>query len=124
MPRLHSISERIQMNLYDAFRPRNLAQSQCGKLFSSVQNIGNWLHTNMQVSGALAADHTASVLNWYARTNLAITPEFEASWNAWTHATIVTLVLGNMSIHSLPLADLLGRKEGDGGRVKSYNKFK
>ncbi len=121
MAKLIGYRERIPMNLYDAFQPRDLAQSQCGKLFSSVQNIGNWLHTNMQVPGALAADHTASVLNWYARTNLAITPEFEASWNAWTHATIVTLVLGNMSIHSLPLSDLLGRKEGDGER--RYERF-
>jgi hypothetical protein len=109
MPKLHGIRERLPLNIYDSFPPRDGEI----RLFGNT-NIGQITRTNLLVAGlAVATDQEAVIKNWYARTN--ITPDaFQQAWRAWTEATLVTFVLGMSPITQLPLADLLRRQQGQG----------
>jgi hypothetical protein len=105
--------QRLNLNVWDSFLLKevvpvpNHASELC--LFTG-RNVGNLSLCNLQAPDVLVAyDHYAVIQNWYARCS---SNTDDPVWITWTQATIATLVLGDMPVHQLPLADLLRRKEG------------
>ncbi|MGC2778805.1 MAG: hypothetical protein WA418_24565 [Bradyrhizobium sp.] len=78
----------------------------------TVRNVGNGFLTNSQIGGQTPGDQTYVLTNWYARTNISGDTSRKRAWDAWTHTTTVTLVIGTCPLHQLPLSDLLARREG------------
>jgi hypothetical protein len=113
----------MNLNLYDSVALADIREPR-QKMFG-VQNIGRLEYTNLAAPGTLSllpADQYAVLHNWYARTGVsmptrrvlrgasdALSPD---AWEEWVNATTITLVLGCMPVHQLPLADLLRRQEG------------
>ena len=135
MPILHGYREIIPLNIYDAFSPRSLAPAhgvrpglrplpEQLRLFGNA-NIGNPALTNIQIAAYFSRDQTAIIRNWYGRSNISAMrdPEFLRAWDAWTHVTTMSLVVGSMPVHQLPLSDLLRRTEGQltGQRPENYD---
>lgn len=82
----------------------------------STRNVGSLHLTNIGTSGILANDQLGLIGNWYARTNIASdNPAVRRAWDAWTHITTVTMVMGCWPMMQLPLAGLLQRHEGQRG---------
>jgi hypothetical protein len=138
MPRLRGFPERINMNVWDAFSPRDLQERTDPptkswptigpeiSLFGS-RNIGHHHLTNLCVAGQMASDQTMVIMNWYARTNVMDALDVEdrsplaRAWHAFRHGTMVTLAIGSRPVAQRPLADLMGRRYmfgGDGDRVE------
>ena len=135
MPILHGYRETLPLNIYDAFSPRSLAPAHGVRpglrpfpkqlrLFGNA-NIGNPALTNIQIAACFPRDQTAIIRNWYGRSNISAMrdPEFLRAWDAWTHVTTMSLVVGSMPVHQLPLSDLLRRTEGQltGQRPENYD---
>ena len=135
MPILHGYREIIPLNIYDAFSPRSLAPAhgvrpglrplpEQLRLFGNA-NIGNPALTNIQIGAYFFRDQTSFIRNWYGRSNISAMrdPEFLRAWDAWTHVTTMSLVVGSMPVHQLPLSDLLRRTEGQltGQRPENYD---
>lgn len=125
MPRVVGYREQINMNVWDAFSPRDFAgdtpEWREVRLFGN-RNIGHEHLTNMVVAGQVAGDQTMIIMNWYARTNVMDALDVEdrsplaRAWHAFRHATLVTMVVGCAPIAQRPLADLIGpRHQGFGG---------
>lgn len=126
MPKLHGYRERLPFNTYDAFSPREFQERATEVGFEhwfsthlpiwGHKNIGNIQFSNLQVAGSLvASDQTAYIQNWYARSNFVdvMSSDVLKAWNAFTHVTTVSMVMGCTPVAQLQLADLLHRKQGD-----------
>lgn len=112
------------MNLWDAFSPRELEDRQSSMLETRLfgnRNIGKPEMTNTVVAGQMSGDMTGFVMNWYARTNVMDALDVEdrsplaRAWHAFRHATLVTLLVGIRPVAQRPLADLMGPRHGFGG---------
>lgn len=122
MPKLLSYYKNTPLNVYDSFNPRSLRHATPaapgGRVFagSATDPIRDLSRTNVVRHGALVDEGAeARIWNWYARTNIAPhNGEAQRAWDNWAQMTQVLLILGNMPIHSLPLSDLLQRREGQG----------
>lgn len=104
--------QRLNLNVWDSFLLKEAVPTPEGRgvrLFGG-HNIGNASLCSLQVPGVLVAyDHYAVIQNWYARCS---SQTDDPVWTTWTQAAVVTLQVGCMPVHQLPLADLLRRREG------------
>jgi len=112
----HSDLDRVNLNVYDAFSPRDCLDGRPVRLFGN-RNIGVGRMTNMMTGGVLPSDSSALVTNWYARTNL---PEDLPAYAEWANAVTVRLVVGLKVMSERPLAELVQprRESGFGGAVE------
>jgi hypothetical protein len=102
--------ERLPLNVYDSIS-LGLIKTSGMRLFGSA-NVGNVRLSNLQYGGQLVGgDQNAMLQNWYARTDINLDGAARDAWSEWTNGTI-TLIVGSMPVHQIPLADLLARKEG------------
>lgn len=114
----------MSLNVYDSVALKDVREP-CVRMFGAA-NIGRLEYTNLAVpsemTGIVPGDMYAVLQNWYARiavsrpTQRVVLPagasDWDDAWQEWVNATTVTLVLGTMPVHQLPLADLLKRYEG------------
>lgn len=111
----------MNLNVYDSVALKDIQEPRV-RMFDA-KNIGRLEYTNLpQQFCIVPSDMYAVVQNWYARiavskpTQRVIQPagveNWDNVWREWANATTVTLVLGTMPVHQLPLADLLRRYEG------------
>lgn len=121
MPKLLSYYENTPLNVYDSFNPRSLRHATPAapgwRVFagSATDQIRDLYRSNVIGHSLVDEGAEARIWNWYARTNIAPhNGEAERAWVNWAQMTQVLLILGNMPIHSLPLSDLLQRREGQG----------
>jgi hypothetical protein len=116
MPKFHGYRQLRPFNSYDAFSPREILGHEDGlglPVFDD-KNLGRLHLTNLCVARSIvAADETAIIGNWYARTNFPTEQgAAQRAWDAFTQVTTVTMVMGIMPVRTINLADLLRRVEG------------
>lgn len=118
MPRLQGYRERISANYYDALfcaPAGSLQDKQVSSLIGHYVrlfgpgNIGNPSLTNTQQGHCFPGDRTVVVTNWYARTTMPDTPAFRQ----FTNSAMATLQVGEKTYGTMPLSELLERREGD-----------
>lgn len=113
--------QRFNLNVYDSVFLPDIAHHRF-EMFGRL-NIGTVALTNLQVPyQLLPGDQYAVIQNWYARVSyvddlvLGVGSEDNQRRSdaraEWVESTTVTLVLGSMPVHQLPLSDLLRRREG------------
>src|SRR5512138_3051455 len=106
MPRV-SPRQRIDLNVYDAFSPRDLL-GRDGRLFDASHNANKGIVVSNS-GGVFSLDNTSVIQTWYARTNMTLAlGGIAKEWDAWTHATTVTLIVGVYQRRQRPLVELLG----------------
>jgi hypothetical protein len=113
MPKLHGFTERNHFNVYNAFRPRDLPLTMFDGGMGWVSQPPAPEHWQ-SMSGYAPSDSTTLIVNWWARSNcdpetrlVASDEKITRAWNAWSHVTTVTMVLGMMPVWQRPLAALL-----------------
>jgi len=113
----------MNLNVYDSVALKDIREPRV-RMFGAA-NIGKLEYTNLAAPSAVsgAPGETYAVLqNWYARIAVSRpthrivrtggASDWDDVWQEWVNATTITLVLGAMPVHQLPLADLLRRYEG------------
>lgn len=108
MPRLQYYRESISSNLWDSFGPQHMADTGEVSLFGDA-NLGNLTRTSMVNANQLASDQSYTITRWCARSNIParLSGDAVGAWDAFTHATTLTLVVGTSAYLQGSLAELL-----------------
>lgn len=104
MPRLQgATTQRSNLDIWDSFTPADLSRERCTRaLFTATDG-----RCVIEANFVKRTNHHTVLRTWYARTDISLDQDdLRRAFEAWTHSTVVTLIVGQRIVLERPLSDL------------------